>query len=77
MTSDKLKNIGASVLWAIALIVVMAQAYRAVMYYIFDKPINWTWHDAVVFGIAFMAMFVPSKLKTIIVDTATRVSNKK
>ena len=72
-----LKKISASVLWGTALLVVVAQGYRAISYYVFDNQIDWEWTDAVVFGIAFMAMFVPSKLKSIIVDTATSVTNKK
>ena len=72
-----LKKISASVLWGVALVVTLAQGYRAVAYYIFGKPIDWVWTDAVVFGIAFMAMFVPAQLKTIIVDTAKRVTSKK
>jgi hypothetical protein len=72
-----LKKISASVLWGTALLVVVAQGYRAISYYVFDKQIDWEWTDAVVFGIAFMAMFVPSKLKSIIVDTATRITSKK
>lgn len=73
----KLKKIASSVLWGIALIVTLAQGYRLIAYYILDKPIDWTWEDVVIFGISFMVMFVPSKLKSIIVDTATRVTNKK
>lgn len=72
-----LQNYGASVLWFISLAVFLAQGYRAVMYYVVDKPIDWTWHDAVVFGIAFLAMFAPAKLKTIVIDTAKRVAGRK
>jgi hypothetical protein len=77
MVNKKLTNIATSILWGVALLVTLAQGYRAISYYIFDKPIDWTWHDAVVFGLSFMVMFVPSKLKTIIVNTATRITNKK
>lgn len=77
MSSAKLRSIGASVLWFIALAIFLAQGYRAVAYYLFDRPIDWTWHDAIVFGVAFMAMFVPAQLKTIIVDTAKRVAGRK
>ncbi len=72
----KLQGIGASVLWFIALCIFLAQGYRAVAYYLFDKEINWTWHDIIVFGFAFLAMFAPAKLKTIVIDTAKRVASK-
>lgn len=74
---EKLKNYGASLLWLISALVFIAQGYRAVMYYIVDMPVDWTWQDIVVFGIAFMAMFTPAKLKTIVVDTAKRVASRK
>ena len=73
----KLKNISTSVLWGVALVVTLAHAYRAIAYYIFDKPIDWTWQDVVIFGLSFMVMFVPAKLKTLIVNTATRVAGRK
>lgn len=77
MDLKKLQNIGASFLWLIALCVFVAQGYRAVMYYIVDMPVDWTWHDIVVFGLAFMAMFTPAKLKYIVVETAKRVASRK
>jgi len=75
--AKKLQNIGASLLWLISGCIFVAQGYRAVMYYMADKPISWTWHDLVVFGLAFMAMFVPAKLKTMVVETANKMLNKK
>ncbi len=77
MSSEKLKKIGSSILWFIALCIFLAQGYRAVAYYVFDQPIEWTWHDLVVFGMAFMAMFVPAELKSIVVSTAKRVASRK
>lgn len=73
----RLQEIGASILWFIALFVVLAQGYRAVAYYVVDMPIDWTWHDIVLAMIAFMLMFVPAKLKTIVVSTMTRIAGKK
>ena len=72
----KLASIGKSLLWFISALVFLAQGYRAVAYYVFDKHIDWNWIDLVVFGMAFMAMFAPSRLKTLVVSTATRVANK-
>ena len=75
--NDKLKNIGASILWVASAGVVGAQGYRAIAYYIFDKPIDWQWVDAVVFGLAILGMFMQNQLKTIVVDTAKRLASKK
>lgn len=73
----KLQVVGASVLWLIALCVFLGQGYRAVAYYAIDMQIDWTWHDIVIFGFAFLAMFAPAKLKSIVIETAKRVASKK
>lgn len=72
-----MKKIGASILWLIAAAIFLAQGYRAVAYYAFNEPVNWTWNDLIIFGIAFMTMFVPAQLKTIVVETAKRVAGRK
>lgn len=73
----KLQNVGASVLWFFALVIFASQTYRAVMYYVFERPISWTWHDVVLAMIAFAVMFVPAKLKSIVVSTLSRVAGKR
>lgn len=74
---EKLRGYGASILWFISAFVFVAQGYRAVAYYLVDMPIDWSWQDIVLAMIAFMLMFVPAKLKTIVVDVMTRISGKK
>lgn len=60
----KLKNFGRSVLWLFGFAILMAQTYRIVMFYIFDKPLDVELaRDGFLacLGVAFMFVQAPVK----------------
>lgn len=74
----KLQEAGKSLLWLLGAVMLIAQTYRVMAYYIFEVPFEIIWaRDGVVFIAAFALMYLQNGLKTAIRRVLKRKSNDK
>ena len=73
-TNKKFRNIGASFIWGLGAVILLAQTYRVVAFYLFEKPIDIVWtRDGIIAVIAFAMMFVQSSLKTAVRKALSKI----
>ena len=73
---SRLAKYGADFLWILGAAVFIAQTYRAVAYYLFDKPMDWTYMDLIIGVVAFSFMFIQSGLKSAVVGILKALARK-
>ncbi len=75
-TFMKLQEAGKSFLWFLGAFIFLAQTYRIIAFYMFEKPMDIVWYrDGGVAMVAFAMMFIQSGLKTAVRKIIKRKSN--
>ena len=74
--ASRLAKYGADFIWFLGAGIFLAQTYRAVAYYLFDKPMAWNYTDIAIGTVAFSFMFIQSGLKSAVVGILKSMSDK-